>query len=306
MSTEELACSILCSLGVAVLQRTGPKRYAAVGKLPPFYHSMFPPGGNDEPCVVPWNHSPMLEFFLDEAEIFFEEDGKGALSSGVWQEDGKTDSDSAMLAVAAVYDNAQVLLIRMLQEDYRERAGILRKAREQLLENRELSHNLNIFREKSRVDSLTKIWNKATFWDLLHDEIKRSRTLVYPLSLLMLDIDDFKKVNDTYGHLTGDLVLQALGAQLLKTLRRNDIVARFGGEEFVVLIPHESLSSAENIAEKVRRKIQTMRKVDIPPITVSVGCATYEAGETAEHFLERADQALYDAKKSGKNAVRSR
>ena len=305
MTTEELACSVLNSLGIAVLQRCGPKQYTVVGDPPPFYQTLFPTEDAAH-CVSPWDHSPMLEFFIDEVENFFEKDDKGALSSGIWQEDGKTDSDSAMVAVATVYGDAQVLIIRMLQEDYRERAGILRKAREQLLENRELSHNLDVFREKSRVDGLTKIWNKETFWDLLQDEIKRSQSLVYPLSLLILDIDDFKKVNDTYGHLTGDLVLQALGALLLKTLRRNDIVARFGGEEFVVLIPHEFINSAMNIAEKVRRKIQGMRKVDIPPITVSIGCATYQAGETTEHFLDRADQALYEAKHSGKNTVCSR
>lgn len=306
MTTEELTCSVLCSLGVAVLQRHGPKCYTAIGKPPPFYQAMFPPSRDEDACASPWDHSPMLEFFLDEVEEFFENGGKGALSSGVWQEDGKTDSDSAMLAVAVRYDDAQVLLIRMLQEDYRERAGILRKAREQLLENRELSHNLDVFREKSRMDSLTRIWNKATFWELLHDEIKRSKSLMYPLSLLILDIDDFKKVNDTHGHLTGDLVLQALGAQLQKTLRRNDIVARFGGEEFVVLIPHEPVHSVASIAEKVRKKIEAMRNADIPPITVSVGCATYKAGESPEQFIERADQALYDAKKGGKNTVRLR
>ena len=306
MTTEDLSNNILCSLGVTVLQRQGPRQYAVVGKTPPFYQALFPASSDGSPCASPWEYSPMLEFFVDEAEAFFEEGGKGALSSGVWQEDGKTDDDSAMLAVSTAYGETQVLIIRMLLEDYRERAGVLRKAREQLLENRELSLNLNIFREKSRVDGLTKIWNKATFWDLLHDEIKRSQTLIYPLSLLILDIDDFKKVNDTYGHLTGDLVLQTIGGLLLKTLRRNDIVARFGGEEFVVLIPDASAKSAEEVAEKIRMKVQAMRKEAIPSITVSVGCATYEAGETAEQFLERADHAVYDAKSSGKNAVRSR
>ena len=306
MTTEELSNSILCSLGVTVLQRQGPRQYVIVGKAPAFYQTMFPASRNGSPCVSPWEYSPMLEFFITEAEAFFEEGSNGALSSGIWQEDGKTDNDSALLAVATVYEGTQVLILRMLLEDYRERAGVLRKAREQLLENRELSLSLDVFRKKSHMDGLTNVWNKATFWDLLHDEIKRSQTLMYPLSLLVLDIDDFKKVNDTYGHLTGDLVLQAIGKLLLKTLRRNDIVARFGGEEFVVLISDGAVKSAEEVAEKIRMKIQNMRKVNIPSITVSVGYATYKTGESAKQFFERADQAMYDAKISGKNVVRCR
>ena len=123
------------------------------------------------------------------------------------------------------------------------------------------------------------------------------------MSLLLLDIDDFKKVNDTYGHLAGDAVLQSLGDLLLKTLRRNDIVARYGGEEFVVIIPYENQKRAAGVAEKLRQNIEAMQFSDIPSITVSIGCATYYLGESVESFLLRADNAMYEAKKCGKNMV---
>lgn len=301
-TNESIACSILRSMGIAVLKRNGPREYELFGQPPAFYGDIFP-DSSGQPSASPWETSPMLEFFLDDAECFFEQKKEGELASGVWQEDGKTMAEAALIAIATTHDDTQILIIRMLQEEYNERVSILRKARAQLLENRELSHNLEYFKEKSRFDGLTKIFNKATFTELLHDEIKRSRSLDYPLSLLMLDIDNFKKVNDTYGHLAGDMVLQALGGLLTSTLRRHDIVARFGGEEFVVLIPQESTRQALIIAEKARQNIAEMKFADVPSITVSIGCATYHAGETADSFIKRTDVALYDAKTSGKNKV---
>lgn len=299
---EKLAYSIMRSLGIAVLLRNGPKQYVFFGEAPLFYEDLFP-STTDGPCPAPWDHSPMLEFFLDDAERFFNQNKDGALTSGIWQEDGKTKNDTAMIAIATAFGGTQVIIVRMLQEDYRERVGILRKAREQLLENRELTQDLEIFKEKSRFDVLTKIFNKGTFTELLHDEIKRSQILNYPLSLLILDIDNFKKVNDTYGHLAGDKVLRALGDRLTASLRRNDIVARFGGEEFVVLVTHETRTQAVTIGEKLRESIAAMELEDLPAITVSVGCTSYIPGETADSFIGRADQGLYDAKATGKNRI---
>jgi diguanylate cyclase len=249
----------------------------------------------------------MLDFFLDDAEAFFESSATGALNSGIWEEDGRTEADTALLAVATILDDAQLLIIRLQREQYMEHCATLRKAREQLLENRSLTQDVALFKEKSRVDGLTEIFNKTTFMEILRDEIKRSQILNYPLFLLILDIDDFKKVNDTYGHLAGDAVLHSMGILLKNALRRNDIVARYGGEEFAVLIPQqESLAQAVSIAEKIRKSIADMVEPNTPRITVSIGCTAYIAGETPEQLFERADQALYDAKRSGKNVVRTR
>lgn len=302
---HQLALDILRSLDIAVLLRTGPKQYEFFGEAPAFYEKIFP-GANNAPCTAPWEHSSMLEFFIEDAELFFSKHSPGALSSGVWQEDGKTDDDSALIAVATIFGRAEVIIIRVLQQDYSERVGILRKAREQLLENRELSHHLALYKEKSQLDGLTGIFNRATFGELLPEAIKTSNAGPSDLALIMLDIDNFKSVNDTYGHLAGDEVLRTLGRHLHESFRRHDIVARYGGEEFVVLMSGSGQEQTLRAAEKLRKSFKKIQIAGLPVITVSLGCTLYRHGESAEQFIQRADIALYDAKHSGKDCVRMR
>lgn len=299
---EQLAFSLLQSLNFATLRRTGPESYTFFGNVPDFYEALFP-STNGEPCATPWTTSSMLEFFLGEAEGFFGLRETGSISSGVWQEDNLTRENTALSATAANLGGEQVIIICLLQEDYAERIAILRKAREQLKLNQALTNNLSIFKEKSRIDGLTRIFNRTTFMELLLDEIKRSQILDYPLVLLILDIDDFKKVNDTCGHLGGDKILQGIGDTLKQSLRRNDIVARYGGEEFAVLIPHAPLTEATQVAEKIRAALAAMVVPDLPHITVSIGVTAYAPDESPEAFFKRADDALYVAKREGKNRV---
>ncbi len=285
-----------------MLKRTGSRTYELFGSLPDFYVDMFC-DENGQPSSEPWTLSPMLDFFLDDAERFFEQKNTGTLTSTMWQEDGKTTQDTALISVAATYAEHQVILIRLLEKDYQDHVGMLRKARNQLLENRTLSSDLEYFKKKSRIDDLTKIFNKATFMDLLKDEIKRSVMLDYSLALLIIDIDDFKNINDTYGHMTGDKVLEALGRVLSDALRKNDIVARFGGEEFTALLPQVDEKQALAVASKLHQRIAESKFPNVPGITVSIGCSLYTPRETLENFIDRADIALYTAKSSGKNRV---
>lgn len=299
---KNFALGVLQALNIAVLRRAAPREYLLFGKAPSFYVQLFP-SMDDAPCTEPWLYSPMLEFFLEDVEQFFDEGQPGSISSGVWQEDGRAEGNNALIATAMRFDGEEIVIIRKLQDEYADRVGILHKAREQLLENRELAQHLEIFKEKSRFDGLTKIYNRATFMEMLHDEIRRSLTLDHPLSLLLLDIDDFKKINDAYGHPAGDIVLRNLGMLLANTLRRDDIVARYGGEEFVVLVPRETREQARQIGEKLRHKIASMPQQDAPSFTVSIGCTEYVPKETIDSFIKRADMALYDAKRSGKNTT---
>ena len=299
---ERLAFKLLQSFNYTVLRRIAPREYVVFGEAPAFYNILFPSASGD-PCTTPWEISSMMEFFLDEAENFFACGEAGTISSSVWEEDGLTWENTALKAIAANLGEAQVIIVSLLQEDYIERLVILRKAREQLQENRVLSNTLSIFREKSRIDGLTSIFNRTTFMELLLDEIKRSRILGYPLVLLILDIDDFKKVNDTYGHLVGDKILQGIGTTMKHSLRRNDIVARYGGEEFAVLIPHAPMDEGMQVAEKIRLALAAMVVPDSPRITVSIGCTVYAPDESPDLFFKRADDALYAAKKDGKNKV---
>jgi diguanylate cyclase (GGDEF)-like protein len=302
---KDISLAILQALDIAVLARTGPRQYEFFGYVPKFYSKLFPSGKGGSPSVEPWADSPMLEFFLDDAERFFEEGREGCISSGVWQEDGKVKGDAALLATAVALEGVQAITVRMLFDEFAEKTKILRKARLQLLENRGMAQNLEIYRTKSRIDALTKVYNRAAFNEFLNSEIRRSQALNYSLSVLFLDIDDFKKINDSLGHLVGDAVLEQLARLLAKTLRRGDIVSRYGGEEFVVLLS-EPPERAYTIGEKVRAKIAAMVHPDIPRVTVSMGCTTYIPPESPESFLQRADLALYDAKRNGKNMVRVR
>jgi diguanylate cyclase (GGDEF)-like protein len=150
-------------------------------------------------------------------------------------------------------------------------------------------------------DSLTGIYNRRYFNKILKKEISRAQRYEHDLSLIMFDIDHFKKVNDTYGHNIGDEVLIEY-TKLIKTqLRDTDVFCRIGGEEFMIILPHVNLNEAEKIAEKLRVQIQESKK--ILPITMSFGVVQYVLGEDSEHIYKRVDEALYKAKESGRNKV---
>lgn len=301
----DLAALILREFDIAALERVAPRRYEFLGAPPQFYPRIFPEY-KGRPCLTPWEHSHMLAFFLEEAEEFFDSGGEGKLSSGVWQEEGMGDGIQAMSATAMTLHGRQVLVIRQLNEDFAERANILQKARERLLERRTLCNNLEIYKQKSRYDALTSLYNKGTFTEALDAEMAKASATGNELSLLFIDIDDFKQINDTYGHLAGDAVLAAIGGLLRLHLRREDMASRYGGEEFAVLAPRTMSGQALRLAEKLCKRIAEHRLDGLPSVTVSVGCTTYLAGEDSHSFINRADLALYDAKHNGKNMARIR
>ena len=231
-----LAQTILHTLDIAILRRVGPEQYVFYGHMPKFYEQLFPSDA-EEPCVRPWAHSSMLEYFLEDAEQFFTRNLPGSISSGVWQEDAACDGEQALFAQAIIVDDIQLMIIRLLKEDFSERRRLLRKAREQLLERRVLVSDLKTYRHKACVDGLTQMLNKTTFIERLRKEMELALENSAPLSLAVIDIDSFKQINDKHGHLCGDAVLVALGQLLRQSLRREDTVARFGGEEFVFITP---------------------------------------------------------------------
>jgi len=304
---DSLARTILNTLDIAVLHRTGPRQYVFYGHMPEFYERLFPADTTDSPCIRPWAHSPMLEYFLEDAELFFTRNLPGSINSGIWQEDGTCDGEQALSAQAIIADDGvQCITIRLLKEDFSERMRVLRKAREQLLEHRMLASDLDTYRHKSRVDGLTQVLNKTTFIERLDKEMELALKNSSPLSLAMIDIDFFKHCNDKYGHLCGDAVLATLGQLLRQAVRREDIVARFGGEEFVIITPFSTLDQCYRTAEKLRKTIEKHDFSPVPQVTVSTGCTAYVPGESQESFLQRADIALYDAKNNGKNVVKVR
>lgn len=163
------------------------------------------------------------------------------------------------------------------------------------------------YMELSILDDLTSLYNKRHFNDRLKMEINRTSRYNHPLSILMLDIDDFKLYNDTYGHTKGDMVLARMGEVLAANTRLTDSAYRYGGEEFVVLMPETPGDSAVSVAKRIRGAFESEVFCPTPSIrvhkTVSIGVAEYLPHEGEEIFISRADRKMYMAKEKGKNQV---
>jgi len=175
-----------------------------------------------------------------------------------------------------------------------------------IVEN-ELRQSEKRYRELSITDSLTKLYNSRHFFRQLRQEVERAKRYEEPLSLILLDIDNFKGYNDTYGHLEGDRVLAVLADVIRSNLRSADSAYRYGGEEFTVILPETEGESALLVAERLRKGFEDTVLTPLPRsevhMTVSVGVTQYFPGEEDTVFIKRADSAMYTAKKSGKNRV---
>ena len=176
--------------------------------------------------------------------------------------------------------------------------------------------NFELLRRTSLIDTLTGVNNRRFFEQRLSEEIDRAQRSGEPLTCLFLDIDHFKRINDTYGHQTGDLVLAEVAQQIRTQLRSNDVLARYGGEEFVALLSGADLERGIEVAERIRQRIENLEIVDhnqkTVTVTLSIGVAEYDpelvspvGKEDLVRLLELADQALYVAKREGRNRVES-
>ncbi|SDK50243.1 diguanylate cyclase (GGDEF) domain-containing protein [Maridesulfovibrio ferrireducens] len=173
-----------------------------------------------------------------------------------------------------------------------------------------LSNALMFTKIKTRADrdGLTRVYNRRSFDERLVEELRRHQRHNMDLSLLMVDLDHFKSVNDTYGHMAGDLVLETIARIFEETFRTTDFIARYGGEEFVILLPHTKTDQAKMLAERIREKIESKnmsyRDVNFN-VTVSVGVSSVRPGSLAKEteIVRKADDALYIAKEQGRNRV---
>lgn len=175
------------------------------------------------------------------------------------------------------------------------------------LANSELRDANRILEKLAASDSLTELANRRSFFEQAEAEVQRAHRYGHPLALQMLDIDHFKSINDHFGHAAGDEVLRRIAGVLRANLRHNDLAARIGGEEFVVLLPETQLEDAAQHAERLRNAIAGLRipfEQSTLSVTVSLGVAALHAGELSpEPMLMRADSGLYRAKQSGRNRV---
>jgi len=162
------------------------------------------------------------------------------------------------------------------------------------------------FEKLSVLDPLTGLYNRRSADMRLRAEVERSRRHAHPLTLVMFDLNDFKQVNDRYGHAAGDLVLKEFGERLQKAVRVSDVAVRLGGDEFMVILPECQPDQVVHLLARLRPMEATYRDVKLP-VLFAVGWAGYQAGESAETLQERADQALYADKRARKEqAVASR
>jgi len=178
---------------------------------------------------------------------------------------------------------------------------------DQVAAERELSESEKKYKKLSITDGLTGLFNSRHFYAQLSTEIERFNRYREPLSLLMVDIDDFKNYNDSYGHLEGDKVLIRLAQTMMKCLRATDSAYRYGGEEFVLILPETGGIAAVKLADRIRTEFE--KTVLFPDNktrvhkTVSIGVAQYDYGEVLSSFVNRADRNMYRAKEEGKNRV---
>ncbi|MCQ6256157.1 GGDEF domain-containing protein [Pseudomonas sp. Q11] len=166
--------------------------------------------------------------------------------------------------------------------------------------------NLEEQRQKALIDPLTGLPNRAAWSERLEQEVAQWQQHGNSLLLAMLDLDHFKRINDNYGHLAGDRVLKIIASVLRRRLRGSDFIARFGGEEFILLVPDTPLATGAKLAETLRAAIEACPfhfKGEPVTITVSVGMTAFKMGEHSDSVLKRADQALYRAKNAGRNRV---
>lgn len=227
-------------------------------------------------------------------------------------------SADAKPLIEALSSQASVALenAHLLQEQEELKRELERKVDERTLELKntleKLSQAHDLLKELNTLDAVTGIKNRKFFDESFELEWKRAIREHYPISLLILDIDHFKRVNDTFGHLAGDISLRSVAEEVGSDLKRPaDILARYGGEEFVVILPHTYNPNAFLLAEKIRKHIEKLSIVadgNEISVTVSIGVATRmpHSTDVARELIQIADEALYEAKSIGRNRVCNR
>jgi diguanylate cyclase (GGDEF)-like protein len=213
-----------------------------------------------------------------------------------------TGSASVETAVDALRQGAYDYLTKPLES-----LATFELALTRALEHRHLlRENARLFQEVQRLaitDPLTGLFNRHKLAEALETEFERAVRYGRPVSMIMMDLDDLKVVNDTHGHPGGDLVLQKVAEAIRGHVRRLDLPTRFGGDEFLVLLPETSLVDAERVAQRISQEVRKIRAGDLS-VTASIGVVEWGTGyQTSQDFLGAADQALYQAKGRGRGAI---
>ncbi len=241
-------------------------------------------GGDPCAMLVPKRYCGLLKTAFSE----FQKTGTGNLI-------GKTTELSAMRKSGAEFP-VEVSMSAVRARDGWHAVGIARDISARKLAEQRLE-------QLATTDPLTGTCNRRHFNEVLHVELSRSQRYRVPLTMVMFDIDHFKRINDTYGHLVGDKVLVQLTNLISENIRETDIFARMGGEEFAILAPNCDMECAMRFAEKLRRLVEALPFTEAERITCSFGVAEFHDGDEEGSLIQRADKALYQAKHAGRNMV---
>ncbi len=209
---------------------------------------------------------------------------------------------SAQLRIKYIYDE--------LLEHLKKEEELTRKLSDTLEEIRIKNEKISVMNKMLKMqvitDPLTEVFNRRYLFEIFKREIARAKRYNEPLSVIMMDIDHFKKINDTYGHMIGDKILKGIAKVIKERIRTSDIIARYGGEEFVIVLTNANLEIAQKIAEDLRQKVENIVfKIEEKSIkaTISLGVAQLKEDDDVDTLLIRADENLYTAKNRGRNAV---
>jgi diguanylate cyclase (GGDEF)-like protein/PAS domain S-box-containing protein len=199
------------------------------------------------------------------------------------------------VSITALYTQGQINSYIAIFSDISEEKEVLEKLKKQK----------RVYEQKAHTDYLTKIYNRGKFDNILEYEYKKYQRYNEPFCLIFLDIDYFKKINDEFGHDVGDNVLVQLSHLISQNIRQSDTFARWGGEEFVILLSQTQLNVAYDFANKLREIIKHYVFTHVKQLTVSMGVVEFNENQTLEAFIKKADTALYLAKENGRNRVES-
>ena len=255
----------------------------------------------------------LLDFFsyatLDEfkkdhdciSELFIEKNNYFLFENGLWFEEiMKREDSNRVVAMKNIKGEEIIFRVNIKSFMFHTKYNVI-----SFTDITDLKHYTYELQYKATHDNLTKLYNRHKLNDELDKEITRENRYMHGLSLLMLDIDNFKNINDTYGHDLGDIVLKDIAGIIQNSIRTTDYAARWGGEEFMVLLPETILFDATSIAELIRQNIEKYENKSLnKPTTVSIGVTQFKVNDdNVETFIKNVDLAMYDAKQTGKNKV---
>lgn len=216
------------------------------------------------------------------------------------------------LASAGTADGVRTVietLVRSTRQIEANNKALEKRLKASRSEIKQLQENLDAVRTESLTDPLTSLGNRKYYDQSIARAVAVSAKSQTPLSLLVSDIDHFKKFNDTFGHLTGDQVLRLVALSVKQNVKGTDLACRYGGEEFAIVLPDTPLRAAVTVAEHIRRAVMTKELIkrstseNLGRITISLGVASFQPGDTVASLYERADRCLYAAKRGGRNRV---